>query len=185
MTPRQPTSLAKNRTKLPPDSVNLIRETFQEDFATFLEGKEAIVDGEIYLGEILMQVGFREKGAIRQHNFECSLNFDRQKQNPMDLIYLAVDAISTMWEQYIAADGDIEFPPAWTEFEIDNTALWLKTSSENSELEAQANALLGDEFIKELETIDEQTVDDLFAQLRADRDATDDSDSDSGDSNIH
>jgi hypothetical protein len=145
----------------------LIRESIQEDFKDFLADKELIVQGVLYLKEVILSVGYREKGGIRQRNFEASLDFDLNTQNPMDLIHAALDSIGAMMSQWIEADGDINVPLSWTKFTIDNKDIWLCSTNINSDIEAQADAILGEEFLKREAEITEETVDELFAQIRS------------------
>lgn len=167
MTPRRSDSVPKNKTRLPQDALKLITDTLKENFSEYLADKPLAAEGYLYLEEILLRVGFKEKGAIRQFNFECSLDFNSEnKTEAMELLYVAVDAIQSMVHDYIEADGDIEFPQNWTSFEFEGKTLWLKTSTVNTDLEAQADALLGEEFLENQEKIDEEFVDELFAALR-------------------
>lgn len=170
MTPRLSTSVAKNKTKLPPDSLKLISESFAETFADFLNGKQVVAEGLLYLDELILSIGFKEPGALRQFNFEVSIEYSiENKEEIMDKIYSATDAIQAMMEEYIAADGDIEFPNEWKSFDFGDQHVWARVSTVNGDLEAQADALLGSEFLEELEKttgIDEEFVDELFAKLR-------------------
>ena len=80
MTPRLSTSVIKNRTKLPPDSLKLISESFAETFAGFLQNKQVLTEGVIYLDELLLRIGFKEPQALRQFNFEVSLEYSRENK---------------------------------------------------------------------------------------------------------
>ena len=106
-----------------------------------------MVEGFIYSEEILLRVGFREKSGISQMNFEASLEYSIKKKNIMTQIYLALDALGSMIDQYFKAEGDIELPIVWNEFRIDGCDVHLMTSRENSDLEAAA-----DQFLKKKET---------------------------------
>jgi hypothetical protein len=171
MTPRLSTSVAKNKTKLPPDSLKLISESFAETFADFLTSKQVVAEGVLYLEELLLRVGFKEPGALRQFNFEASLEYSQENQEElMEKIYAAVDAIQSMMAEYVEAAGDIEFPKQWQSYEFDEKPVWLRVSTDNGDLEAQADALLGAEFLEDQDRengIDEEFVDELFAKLRA------------------
>lgn len=170
MTPRLSTSIAKNKTHLPPDSLKLISESFAETFSDFLQSREVVAEGFLYLDELLLRIGFREPGALRQFNFEVSLEYSREnKEEIMDKIYLAIDAIQSMMGEYVEADGDIEFPFDWTSYDFGDQSVWSRVSTVNGDLESQADALLGMDFISEQEKkagIDEEFVDELFAKLR-------------------
>ena len=170
MTPRLSTSVTKNKTKLPPDSLKLISESFAENFADFLKDKEVVAEGVLYLDELILRVGFREPGALRQFNFEVSLEYSiENKEEVMEKIYSGTDAIQAMMEEYVAANGDIEFPEQWKSYDFGDQSVWARVSTVNGDLESQADELLGAEFLEEQEKttgIDEDFVDELFAKLR-------------------
>lgn len=167
MTPRLTSSVSKNQTKLPPDILSLISESVKESFESFLNEKELVAEGEIYLEEVLLRIGFREKGGLRQMNFECSLDYSNEKpEEVMERIYDGLDALQSMLDQYIENEGDVEFPLSWQAYDLGDKKIYLKTSTENSSLEEQANKLLGEDFIETTEGLDEEFVDELFAKLR-------------------
>ncbi len=170
MTPRLSSSVTKNRTSLPPDSLKLISESFAETFSEYLKSKLVTAEGVIYLDELILRIGFKEPGSLRQFNFEVSLDYTRENTDDvMEKIYVAIDAIQAMMFDYVEADGDIEFPQKWTVYEFGTHSVWSQVSTVNSDLESQADALLGSEFISEQEKvggIDEEFVDELFAKLR-------------------
>ena len=57
------------------------RTVFDENFKTQLAGKTLKVEGRIYPAEVLMRVGINQKGELRFHNFEVSVEHDAKKQN--------------------------------------------------------------------------------------------------------
>ncbi len=167
MTPRLDSSIAKNRSLVPQDALALIRESLLEEYKDFLADKVLITQGILYPQEVILSVRYREKGGIRQRNFEASLNFDLITQNPMNLIHAALDSVGSMLSQWIETDGDITLPLEWSKFDFENQSIWLRTTNVNSDLEAQADALLGEEFLKREAEITEETVDSLFAEIRS------------------
>src|SRR5690606_35543451 len=99
--------------------------------------------GHLYLDELLLRIGFKEKNSIRQHNFESSVEYSREdNEDAMKKVYLSIDALQIMIEQYIEADGDIELPLDWTAYDFETSKVWLKISKENSQLESAADQLL-------------------------------------------
>jgi hypothetical protein len=83
------------------------------------------------------------KGEIRYNNFEVSVDHSSEKQNTISQIHLAVDAIASLMMDYFADEESHEMPYAWQEYPFQSEKIWLQYSSENSDLEAQANKLLG------------------------------------------
>lgn len=102
-----------------------------------------IVRGHLFPEEILLLIGFKKKDGIKQINFLASTNHDIKKKNTMDQIYIGIDAIGSMIQQYIEADEDIELPKEWTEFSLEGQKVFMMFHTENLDLEAEADAILG------------------------------------------
>jgi len=140
MHPRLPSS--KKSTEFPPDYVHLIKDLINKNFKRLSREYSIHVAGRIYKEEIITQIGFRTKGGIKQVNFEASIEYSLKPNNIMDQIYLSIDALGAMIQQYFEADGDIEMPKEWYEFDFENKKIFLRMTSENTDLEARANELL-------------------------------------------
>jgi hypothetical protein len=138
--PRLKTSFKK--TDFPIDYIKMVRDVIQKNFKKNLKDKEVLVEGFIYNEEVLLRIGFRGKKALTQFNFEASVIYSMKTKNIMDQIYLALDGLGAMIDQYFKASGDLELPKVWTEFKLDGKSVYLQTSAENSDLEAQADKLL-------------------------------------------
>ncbi len=142
MKPRLATS--KKWTPLPGELVDQIREIFHEGFEEQAKGGKILVEGRIYPGELMLRVGFVEKGRLKQANFEVSLDFNAAKQNAMEQIHFAVDCAASMLEDFFEKEGDLEeFPISWKSFDISGRKVFLQVSTENSELESAADKILG------------------------------------------
>ena len=141
MKPRLKTS--KKWTAFPKEYLAQIQEVFMKGFETQLKGAKLVVDGRIYTSEILLRVGFLENGRLKQANFEVSMDYDTVKKDALDRIMNAIDAAASMMQEYFEAEGDVDFPVIWQEFEFENRKLFFQFTTENSDLEAKANALLG------------------------------------------
>jgi hypothetical protein len=160
MNPRKKES--KKWTQLPADFSKQIKTVFEENFKAQLQGKKLTVEGRIYPAEIMLRVGFQEKGEIRYHNFEVSLDHSKEKQNTISQIHLGVDAIASLMADYFENQEDHEMPLAWQEYPFQNQTLWLQYTSENSDLEAEANKLLGIEkgsLLNDAEEEDDEDID--------------------------
>ncbi len=145
MKPRKPTSVDRLKQELPKDSVKLIGEVVSKNFSAFSKSNQVVVLGWLYPEEIILMIGFRNRDGIKQVNFSASTNHDTKKKNTMDQIYLAVDAIGSMVQQYIDAEGDIELPHEWTEFSLEGQKVYMMSDTVNTDLESKANALLDEE----------------------------------------
>lgn len=62
----------------------------------------------------------------------------------MGLLQVMFDAIGALFDQYFEQADDSEFPLAWEELEFEGRKLHIQYSTRNSQLESQANALLGE-----------------------------------------
>jgi hypothetical protein len=162
MNPRKKES--KKWTKLPGDLLSQIKNVFEQNFKAHLEGKKLTVEGRMYPSEIVLRVGFQNKGELRFNNFEVSLDHSKEKQNAISQIHIGVDAIASLMMDYFENEEDHEMPLSWQEYPFDKQTIWLQYSSANSELEAAADKLLG---IGDDEDLlgDDRDADDLKAEL--------------------
>lgn len=164
MNPRLKSS--KKWTQFPAEYSDQIQAVFRENFAQYLDETQAelIVDGRIYPEEIMLRIGYHEKGRLAQANFEVSINYSQESDEAINSIHKCVDVAASMMIEYFEKDRDADFPYAWKEFTFQGKKVYLKFSSENSVLEAEANKLLGidpDALLNE----DEETEDALaFAE---------------------
>src|SRR5690606_11832643 len=105
---------------------------------------EILVEGRIYAEELLLRVGYLEKGRLAQANFEVSLDFNAAKQNALEQVHFAIDCAASMMEDYFQNDQSlIDFPRIWQPFQISGREVFLQASSVNTRLEAEADRILG------------------------------------------
>ena len=141
MNPRKKES--KKWTAIPAELAKQIKTVFEESFSANLTGKTLKVEGRIYPTEILMRIGINSKGELRFQNFEVSVDHSAEKQDTIQKITIAVDAIASLMVDYFEKEEEHEMPFVWQEYPFEGLQLWLQYSSTNSELEAAANKLLG------------------------------------------
>ena len=141
MEPRQKNS--KKWTKIPQELLLQIKEALEQSFQDFRDKGAFIAEGKLYASELLLRLGFLESGRLQQHNFEASLDYDFKKENLLQLIHFATDCTSSMMAEFFESKNT-EFPKEWTHFTIENRSVFLKHSTVNSDLENQADALLGE-----------------------------------------
>lgn len=141
MQPRLKTS--KKWTPLPKELMQQIQSVFSQGFQQYTKGGKVEAGGRIYPEEILIRVGYRAPGALRQNNWEISLAYRKDKDNVLKLLHLAVDAIGALFEQSFTAENDHDFPRIWEQVDFEGRPLFVQYTTDNSELEAQANRLLG------------------------------------------
>lgn len=145
MKPRLPSS--KKWTAFPKEFSEQIQSVFKENFAKELKNAELIVDGRIYPQEILLRIGYLEAGRLKQANFEVSVEYSAKDSEAILRINDAVDAAASMMMEYFEVEQDPDqehdFPLSWKEVPFNNQKLFMQFSTENTKLEAQADALLG------------------------------------------
>lgn len=142
MNPRLKSS--KKWTNFPKEYSDQIQAVFNENFAQYLDDAKLIVEGRIYTEEIVLRVGYHEDGRLAQANFEVSMNYSQEQQDAVTRIHNCVDAAASMMMEYFEKEGEVDFPYVWQEFPFQGKKLYLQYSTENSDLEAEANRLLGE-----------------------------------------
>ena len=134
---------SKKWSNLPPEFAIQIKTVFEENFRQYLTEKTIRVQGRIYTSEILLRVGIHKKGELRFHNFEVSLDHSSVLQNTIPQIHLAVDAIASFLIEFFENEETHELPYLWREIPFEKQKIWVQFSTENPDLEAEANKLLG------------------------------------------
>lgn len=130
-------------TSLPGEILKQIREVFSQAFPDASRIGRFLIEGRIYKEELLVRVGYNEHGRLKQHNFEVSIEYKVDKDNMLKLVHLGIDVCASLMSELFKEDDDSEFPRIWTEFEVENRKLFVQYSGINSELEKQADELLG------------------------------------------
>ncbi|NJL24214.1 MAG: hypothetical protein HC902_02870 [Calothrix sp. SM1_5_4] len=135
--------VSRKWTPLPPELIEQIQSVFRQNFREHIGDGVVEAGGRIYPSEILVQVGFRSQGSLRQSNFEISLEYNRNKDNVLKLLHLTMDAAGALFEQFFAAENDHDFPRIWEEVDFEGRKIFVQYTTTNSDLEAQADQLLG------------------------------------------
>ncbi|MFV3409468.1 hypothetical protein ACNH6C_12720 [Bdellovibrio bacteriovorus] len=141
MIPRLKSS--KKWTSFPKEYSDQIQAVFNENFAQYLDNAELIIEGRIYQEEIVLRVGYLEEGRLAQANFEVSMSYSQEQQDAVSRIHNCVDAAASMMLEFLENEGEVDFPYNWKEVPFQGKKVYLKFSTENSNLEAEANKLLG------------------------------------------
>lgn len=149
MEPRLKSS--KKWTRFPSEFEQQIADLFKGEFDGYLKESKMIVEGRIYSQEILLRVGFLPSDTIKQHNFEVSAQYDINKDSAQNCINDCVDMAASLMATHIEMSKDDslsdneenELPRIWKEFSLNNRKVFAQYSTINSDLEAQANQLLG------------------------------------------
>ena len=138
--PRLKTS--KKWTKLPEELLQQISSVCRENFKDEAKLGTFIANGQIYAEELLFQLGYLEKDRLRQINFNVSIQFDAKKENALQLIHIAIDCAGSLMANHFEEKGD-ETPTEWAKLTIEGKVLYHSFTTENSQLEAEADKWLG------------------------------------------
>ncbi len=142
MVPRLKTS--KKWSLFPKELTLQIESVIRENFAAKLAEKKLVIEGRIYPEEILLRIGLVPSDSIRQINFEVSIGYDQAKGKVMETIHLSLDAAGAMLDEYLNEDEAARFPKIWTEQLFQKQKIFIQSSSVNSDLESEADRLLGE-----------------------------------------
>ncbi len=140
MEPRLPSSI--KWTSLPKDLLNQIESVFLENFAEPATTGSFKAEGRIYKQELLLRVGYLKKASLAQNNIEVSISYNAMKENLTALIHLAVDVAASLHSDWFQSP-ELQIPLLWEEFQTPGRIVHVQSSRVNSELENQANLLLG------------------------------------------
>ena len=140
--------LAKSKkwTSLPVEYLQQITQVFIEYFRPSLKGGQIKVQGRIYKEELCFQVSYLPSPKqinLKQANFEASIEYDRNKDNMIQLVNKAIDCTGVMVEKYFANPRKIEFPRSWQSTIFEQQEVFLQYSTINTHLENLADQILG------------------------------------------
>ncbi|AHZ84578.1 hypothetical protein AB1A81_09560 [Bdellovibrio bacteriovorus] len=162
MIPRLKSS--KKWTSFPKEYSDQIQAVFKENFAQYLDNAQLIIEGRIYQEEIVLRVGYLEEGRLAQANFEVSMSYSQEQQDAVSRIHNCVDAAASMMLEFLENEGEVDFPYTWKEVPFQGKKVYLKFSTENSNLEAEANKLLGLSEDDMLHDTDEEADEDALSR---------------------
>ena len=106
------------------------------------EGK-FLAEGRIYPEEFLFRLGYVENERLVQINFETSSAFNLEKDNIKKIIDLSVDCSAALMEGFFKST-EMDYPRDWKRVDFDGRDIFVQHTTVNSELEKQADKLLGE-----------------------------------------
>jgi len=133
---------SKKWTQFPHEYEMQILKTLKKAFPLQAQKGSFKVEGQIFSSEILLRLGFLEKGMISPINAESSIEYNSKKENVKKIIDLAIDTCASLLDNYFS-DPKGDYPYLWAKYDIDKKDVYLKISKVNPDLEEQADALLG------------------------------------------
>lgn len=143
MDPRLKTS--KKWTALPKEFLAQVRNAFKSTFKDHLGTAKIEADGRIYPEELLISVGYKIENALKQSNFMVSIPYRKGKDDVLKLLNLGMDAVGALFEQLFQADDDQDFPRLWQEVDFEGRQIYVQYVTNNTELDAAADKLLGED----------------------------------------
>lgn len=141
MNPRRPSST--KWTLIPTELTAEITSVFQQAYPQIKDTKWYI-EGYIYPEEFILRVGYGRNKSLKQSHF--FLSWDRSdNQNLVDEIHLAVDLVDQIIGDYLKNEERPDLPTSWKALSDKSfeKPLYFIFSTENKDLEDQANSLLG------------------------------------------
>ena len=136
-------SNGKKWTPIPADFTKQVINAMRDSFKDETKSGKFIFEGRIYPDELVIRVGFIEKGRLRQTNFDISVDYKPGRDDTYKLLGVAVDVGATMLDELFASVDDGDFPRLWQVYEVEGRKVHLQFSTENSELDREADKLLG------------------------------------------
>lgn len=162
LTPRLKNSV--QWTELPTELIDKIKSVFESEFQTEAAQGDFLVEGRLYQSEVVLRIGFLEKGRLKQINFEASMDIPTvdadqnqvEEQNSdldnfgssspaMNCLYSCIDSLGCVMDEYfdLASDDEIDIPTNWEEYDFEGEQIYLRHSTVNTRLEQEADRLLG------------------------------------------
>lgn len=142
MNPRLNSS--KTWTEFPSEFLDQVQDLVTETFEDHLiEGASLHMEGRIYQEEILFRLGIKTEGQLTQNNFECSAQYNPTSQNAKKVMHHCIEASAAMMAEFFELEEDADFPREWAPFNFEGTPLFMQYTTINTELEAEADRLLG------------------------------------------
>ncbi len=147
-------SSSKTWTQFPEEFLEQVQGLVAETFEEYLiDGASLHLEGRIYSEEILFRLGIKIEGQLKQNNFEISAQYKAESQNAKKIMHHCIEAAASMMVEYFdwyqsqsneeTASDDIDFPRQWSEFHFEGTPLFFQYSTVNTDLEAEADRILG------------------------------------------
>ena len=161
-------STGKKWTPIPADFSKQVINALRDSFKDEIKSGKFVFEGRIYPDELVIRVGYIENGRLRQTNFDVSVDYKPGRDDTYKLLGIAVDVGATMLDELFSTVEDADFPRVWQPFEVEGKQVYMQFSSENSELDREADKILGqgedslvregedDEAQKELDAIKSQ-----------------------------
>ena len=125
----------------PQDYIQLIYETFQENYKKYLEPKEqVIVEGAVYPREMLICLTLMS--SIKTLSCTASMDLNTKKNTLDNHVHVLIDSLGSFFDEYFLEDRDVTIGEEWKAYDLSTETVYMKTSTTNEVLEEETNKLL-------------------------------------------
>lgn len=167
--PRLGTS--KAWTDLPDDFKLQVGELYKNHFKEQSKRGQFKVFGRIYKNEVILSLSFLPNDSIRPIQFDLSTNYSTDQEKKALIVFeKLVDCGASLFQSSFD-DEEFGVPAVWTEIDFDGTLIYAKSEAINHDLEAEANKLLGKEFLAEQAKLLEEDLVDEDGLIKGDLDS--------------
>jgi len=135
-------------TKLPEELLETITEVFCENFEEQAKNGKFLCFGQVHQSELVLRVGYIENGSIGQINFDTSNVASGSEAQIIASLEEMVFATKELFLDYFKNKNLESFSYHWNPLTTSEKTgqVFYKMDSTNTELEREANALLGENF---------------------------------------
>ncbi len=139
-------------TLFPVELLEAIKDAFAEEFEAQANEGKFITFGRIYQGEIVLRVGYLKNNTIKQANFDTSTEASGSEASVISALESLVFNTKELFIDLFKNNNLENFSYHWNEMNSSSKVSY-KFDATNTDLEAEANALLG-----ESETVSEGLI---------------------------
>ncbi len=140
---------SKAWTDLPEDFKAQVVGLFKTHFKKESQAGRFEVSGRIYKNEIVLRCYYLPSGSIGPVQFDLSTDYSSEKEKKaLNTFEKLIDCSASLFQSTFE-DDDFGVPALWTEIDFDGVIIYAKSEAINDPLEAEANKLLGANFLKE------------------------------------
>lgn len=135
-------------TKLPEELLETISEVFSEHFEEQAKIGKFMTFGQVHQSELVLRVGYLENATIKQVNFDTSNEASGSEAQIIASLEEMVGATKELFLDYFKNKNFENFSYHWNPLTDSQKSgqVYYKIDMTNTELESQADALLGDGF---------------------------------------
>ncbi|MBT4762131.1 MAG: hypothetical protein HOO06_10570 [Bdellovibrionaceae bacterium] len=130
-------------TSFPTEFIQQINAVVNENFQKLSPDGKFSIDGRIFPKEVLFKISHQAKNSITQNSIWVSVDYDAKKDNVNIALNLAIDCGGSLMVHHFENPKD-EFPRSWAPMDFNKTEVFICLDTQNDDLEAQADALLGE-----------------------------------------